>query len=93
MNDMINDVVMGLNNIGRVFCDHAGSLFVQSSALSVLRSCGELVRSVECADRCSADCRFYSSQASSSSVQVLCVDACISEACSAEFLCSCDRSW
>jgi len=33
MNDVINRCVMGLNGVGRVFCDYAASVFIQSAVL------------------------------------------------------------
>ena len=36
MNHAINNILIGLNNLGRVFCDYAASVFVQSALLVIL---------------------------------------------------------
>lgn len=36
MTHVINNVLIGLNNLGRVFCDYAASVFVQSALLVIL---------------------------------------------------------
>lgn len=36
MTHVINNVLVGLNNIGRVFCDYAAGVFVQSALLVIL---------------------------------------------------------
>jgi len=33
MTHVINNVLIGLNNLGRVFCDYAAGVFVQSALL------------------------------------------------------------